>query len=584
MKNKFIDQYQSELNILKESGELFSKKHPEIAKNLQINRQEIDDPSVSRLIESMAFLNARTQLKIDEKTSDLAQALTSNLNPDFIKDTPSAAIIEFIPAIDLDDEVTIKRHTLLETDPARYDAYKFKTVYNTKILPIKICSAEMLRSDKDNELLQIALSTLSMAQSFSNFDTNQIRFYINNIKNDGSKIYEALFTKLTKITVVDHQGKLTGTLLPSALKQIGFNEDEALLPQPKESLPCYRLVKEYFSSNNKFMFFSIDGLSDCLKKLKQDMKIQFHFSQEITNLSKKVDNKSFALHCVPVVNLFDKYAEPIKLTHHEQELKLTVDNRKPNLYEVYEVKEVHAISNTGEQIAVKKYGTIHHNEHDEVYWQSKERTSIMANRKDCYLTIIDPHGKLLRDGSWTLQTKVTCCNYKLPRDLAETGQMTQLTFTDISAPIRKVTWLELPSMPATLSEYKTRPEYLIAHLNLNYKSLVFDNGLALKGLLNIYNIRNDNFLTKLITNIIEIKSKKITRRSPEFRNNVYCHGIGIAIYIAPGKATYLFFCIVNQLLSMSISMNSFIELTVLNINDNQEIYKWPVKFGNKKIL
>ena len=46
---------------------LFAKEHPKIAGRLGINRDTIEDPHASRLIEGFAYLNARIQHKLDDE-------------------------------------------------------------------------------------------------------------------------------------------------------------------------------------------------------------------------------------------------------------------------------------------------------------------------------------------------------------------------------------------------------------------------------------------------------------------------------------------------------------------------------------
>ncbi len=41
---------------------------------------------------------------------------------------------------------------------------------------------------------------------------------------------------------------------------MGFEEDEALLPYPKRSFDGYRLLQEYFTFSEKFLFFELSGL------------------------------------------------------------------------------------------------------------------------------------------------------------------------------------------------------------------------------------------------------------------------------------------------------------------------------------
>ena len=57
--------YNSELQSLRTLAREFSKEYPKIAARLSIEGDTVGDPHVERLIESVAFLSARVQHKLD---------------------------------------------------------------------------------------------------------------------------------------------------------------------------------------------------------------------------------------------------------------------------------------------------------------------------------------------------------------------------------------------------------------------------------------------------------------------------------------------------------------------------------------
>src|SRR3546814_4985833 len=46
----------------------------------------------------------------------------------------------------------------------------------------------------------------------------------------------------------------------SALSQVGFDQDEGILPHTRRSFLGYRLLQEYFSFPEKFFFLELGGL------------------------------------------------------------------------------------------------------------------------------------------------------------------------------------------------------------------------------------------------------------------------------------------------------------------------------------
>jgi len=56
MDDGLLTYYNRELNYMRKSGAEFSEKHPKIAGRLRIDKDIVEDPHVSRLIESFSFL------------------------------------------------------------------------------------------------------------------------------------------------------------------------------------------------------------------------------------------------------------------------------------------------------------------------------------------------------------------------------------------------------------------------------------------------------------------------------------------------------------------------------------------------
>jgi Type VI secretion system, TssF len=65
MDPRLLRYYNLELQHLREMGAEFAQQFPKIAARLGMNGLEVADPYVERLIEGVAFLAARVQLKLD---------------------------------------------------------------------------------------------------------------------------------------------------------------------------------------------------------------------------------------------------------------------------------------------------------------------------------------------------------------------------------------------------------------------------------------------------------------------------------------------------------------------------------------
>ena len=87
--------YNSELQNLRTLAREFSKEYPKIAARLMIEGDSVGDPHVERLIESVAFLSARVQHKLDQQFPEISTALLNVLCPHLLRPIPSMSIAQF---------------------------------------------------------------------------------------------------------------------------------------------------------------------------------------------------------------------------------------------------------------------------------------------------------------------------------------------------------------------------------------------------------------------------------------------------------------------------------------------------------
>ena len=145
MADELLPYYEKELAFIRQLGSEFAEEHPKIAGRLGINSETIEDPHVSRLIESFAYLNARIQYKLDDDFPELSDALLSVIFPHYQNPIPSMSIVHFdADEEQLDAKFAIPKDTLVESEQFQGESCKFSTVYDTELLPITITSANLI--------------------------------------------------------------------------------------------------------------------------------------------------------------------------------------------------------------------------------------------------------------------------------------------------------------------------------------------------------------------------------------------------------------------------------------------------------
>ena len=147
MPDELLPYYEKELAFIRQMGAEFATEHPKIAGRLGINFETIEDPHVSRLIESFAYLNARIQHKLEDDYPELSDALLGVLFPHYQRPLPSMTIVQFQSDQEkLDAPYRVDKNTLLDTEQFKGESCRFSTIYDTDLYPATIAEASLMGS------------------------------------------------------------------------------------------------------------------------------------------------------------------------------------------------------------------------------------------------------------------------------------------------------------------------------------------------------------------------------------------------------------------------------------------------------
>ena len=126
----------------------------------------------------------------------------------------------------------------------------------------------------------------------------------------------------------------------------GFDAEESLLPYDRRSTDGYRLLQEYFTFPEKFLFFDLGGLEPLARAgFGNQAEIVFLFSkferaERQQGLELGVNARTFRLGCTPAINLFKQTAEPILLSQTKHEYTIVPDSRHSAMMEIFSIEEV----------------------------------------------------------------------------------------------------------------------------------------------------------------------------------------------------------------------------------------------------
>lgn len=150
MDRVFLDYYEEELGHIRGLAAEFADMHPTVARNLSLDTVPCPDPYVERLLEGVAFLAARTRLKVDAEGARFARAVIEALYPDLVAPAPAVGIVTLTPGQQVQtmpDGHVVRRGTRLVSAlrPGLSTRCSFTSVQDVTLWPVEIAGIDHLQ-------------------------------------------------------------------------------------------------------------------------------------------------------------------------------------------------------------------------------------------------------------------------------------------------------------------------------------------------------------------------------------------------------------------------------------------------------
>ena len=613
MSETLLPYYNRELAYLRRLGAEFAEAHPKIAGRLRIGADVTEDPHVARLVEAVAYLNARTRFKLEDDFPEITEAMLGVLYPHYLNPIPAMAILQFA----LDPEQTelttgyfVPAGTQVETEPIHGEPCRFRTCYPVTVWPIDLESATLARppftapptprSGQAAALLHLSLRTRAASVPFSAMPLTALRFYLNGLPQHVYALYELLFNHALEVAVSG--GVETGppTVLPAhALRPVGFALDEGMLSYPARSFPGYRLLTEYFAFPNKFLFVDLTGLDEeLMSRMGNRLDVYIYLRRVSADLEQNLSADTFRLGCTPMVNLFRQRAEPIALTHAEPEYRVVADARRPQAMEVYSIDRVTATSPEG---ATVEYLPFYSTRHSEVnadrpaFWHMTRRAVGYKGGQvdlgtEVYLSLVDLGFQPSAPAGWTLDVETTCLNRDMPHRLPFGGGQPRLQRSEGGGPLAPLLCLTPPTRTLRPALRHGTGWRLISHLVLNHLSLEGDEAAgALREILKLYDFTDSADTRARIDGLVGVSSRRVVGRVSDLRQGeVFTKGVEVTIQFDEdrfsGSGLFLFASVLEHFLALYCSVNSFSKMIATTLQREGELNRWPARAGTKTLL
>ena len=624
MDPRLLRYYNQELQHLREMGAEFAKQFPKIAGRLGVEGMEVTDPYVERLMEGVGFLAARVQLKLDAEFPRFTQQLLEMLYPHYLAPTPSMLIAQFQPVLSegaLAAGVKIERGSAIHSRSPKPDATtcEFRTAHELTLWPIELVEARFFSFAAD-----LPLATLPVANKirggvrlklrstggakFRDIRAESLRFFLGGADEVAHKLQELIGAASLGALVNPGTRPMPWYeyLPPEAITSVGFEDEQAQLPEKHRSFSGYRLLQEYFSFPQRFMFFDLNGLAPAFARQDAaEIEIVLLFGRGDAVLENVVDAGNFMLNCTPAINLFPKRIDRINVADNANEFHVLADRTRPLDFEIHTLTEVSGFGAGADserrflpfyadfhsaEASTQAYYTLHRE--PRLYSDTQRRHGARSSYigSEVFIKLVDPREAPFSENLRQLSMRALCTNRDLPL-LMPIGMARSDFDLELSAPVEAVRCVKGPSKPYSALAEGAIAWRFISHLTLNYLSLADKDPLqganALREMLELYASTGDIGMKRQIDGLKSVAVRQVTRRLP--MPGPLCFGRGQEISLMvdelafEGGSAYLLGSVLEHFLARHASLNSFTE-TVLHSLGRGEIMRWSPRCGQRAIL
>lgn len=655
MNREFMELYNRELALFYEHAGEFSEEYPGVAERLGSMLQDNPDPMIGGLIEGAAFLATRVQLKLKHEFSTFTNNLLEQLVPNFLAPVPSVVLAQALPVFGdaaLRGGPRMARGAYLDAayrDRDRQIACRYRLTRDLVIWPLALVEAQYIGSVATIEAMGFgmdreALAALRLGFRVRNAPTPELEpaaetlaekpgtwaaglpidtlpIHFIGAEADSVALYEQVFANTLQIVLRwrGPDGRPRHRVLPrEVLDQVGFDPTDSLYPTDHRVFRGFDHLRDYFLFPQKFLGLQLRDLGRHLAGVETpNFEIVLVLRDINPRLATMVQPDSFALYCVPAINLFEKSADRILLKSGEHEYQVVPERTRYLEFEPHQVLEVSAhFADRTEKIPVYPlysspedqanladalFYTIRRVQRRRTVDETKYglRSDYMGT--DMFLTLVGAERTAERGRPVTeLSLRTLCSNRHLPGALP-TGE-TGADFYFLENDALKVRAVVPPSEPrepilhaiadrAKASFAGENAWRLINMLSLNHLGLAQnragEGGRALKDILALFADLSDSVIERRVRGIRNVASKPVSRRVRAMSGVAVARGLEITVTIEEkafeGSGVFLLGAVLDRFLAEYVGLNQFTQ-TVIRTPERREIMRWPPRMGRRHVL
>ena len=604
--DELLRYFEEELGVFGQYAREFRSRFPKPAGELHIAGETYEDPSVARLIQSVALLSARIHKRLDDDHPKFTESLLESLYPHYLRPLPSYSVARLAGSgHDTGEFAGIPRGTPLRSSPVAGTVCQFRTVYPVLAGPLRIAHAAFslpIGTPRGARLprgvtaaIALTLEVKGGPAALCARGLGRVRLFVDGEPSLRAALIDALFMRARGAWVAAGAAPGEPWLALDAvpLGLAGFDADEALLPAPARSHPAFRLLTEYFAYPEKFHFIDID-LREAARRLPAGCE-RFTLHVGLAGMAgdgsaARVLAQLGARHllpgCTPVVNLFRKAGDPIQLSHTRAEYRLAADGAHAAAYEIHSIDRVSVVREARGQASVTAFGPLYavRQGGDAApghFWVARRDEALARTSPghEIRLSLVDPDFTPNELANATLSTELTCSNRDLPTQLPmqpNTGGPGADLLADSASGAVAFGLLRKPTPSWRFAAGDGAHWRLIAHLALCHAGLTTADLPDLQKMLALYDLPRSPSARRQIAGIVGLEHGSTRAWLKTRPVSALMPGVAIRMTLDEeafaGSSLAVFAQVMDRYFALNSQLNCFIRLAIVSHGSGEELF------------
>ncbi|MCW8327867.1 type VI secretion system baseplate subunit TssF [Photobacterium sp. SDRW27] len=594
MSESLLSYFEQELAFIRQEAGEFARRHPGSAKSLGISDDSVDDPQISRLIDSVALLNARLQQRLDDSFPQLTDSLLRLLFPHYLRPIPAYSIMKMQPSDEVSAKHFIPQGTHLGVSDTEIETTVFRTCQDVTLFPIKLASAYVAMAPFDVEkpqggeqakaMLEIQLQTTDPGILFSDLDLASLELFLRGETQSVLRLYDHLLSGVKQVCVQFGENRVL--LGRDALKPVGFDGQNQVLPYSSRSFGGFKLLTEFFTFPERFHVIDLAFAQSLRYAHTNEIKIQIFLDDMAIDLSRSLGADNFHLFCTPIVNLQTLTAEPLTVNFGHSQYPIVLDAGGQQQLQLFAIDQVTDVTEQNSCSVPPLYGEKYKGAETGLRWQLvqewQNETSLQSS-----LRVADLEHKSAASEARTWLVSATCSDGPTASKLSISSQVS--CRDSISLPA-KLQLLRRPTKQIRIKSAEQNAWPLLAHLHFNYHALLGadDPVSALKAMLNLYNHTESSQNVAYISAIQSLEQEQVVAPTRISGKSCFAYGTRISVTLNTkelgGGGVELLSQLLDRFFAYFAGFNSFTQVVILIEGAEGEHKVFPRRSGCKNML